>query len=322
MTARRPRLQRFKETCTAWLGIGNDATSHTEKLVSGLGALLGLLAVYQFSQWYLGPVGASMMVASMGATAVLVFAVPHGALSQPWSVIGGHSVSALTGVACQQYVPGEMYTSALAVGLAVASMHYLRCVHPPGGATALIAVIGGKDIHALGYSYLVTPVMLNLASMLLVAVLFNGLFPWRRYPAHLAHRYAPSSPQPPSDSQPLLTHEDLAYAMEQVNTYIDVTSEDLADLFELALEHAQRQENQLQHILIGGFYSNGQTGSKWRVRQVIDISSDPREDQLIYRNIAGNGAHGTGVCSAAEFRHWARFPVRQQGGLWIRIGDE
>lgn len=314
----------IRDLIATWLGIGADSTTHTEKLISGLGALLGLLAVYQFSQWYLGPVGASMMVASMGATAVLVFAVPHGALSQPWSVIGGHTISAMVGVACQRWFPGEMYTSALAVGLAVSSMHYLRCIHPPGGATALIAVIGGADIHALGYQYVFTPVLLNVASMLVVAVLFNGLFKWRRYPAHLAPRHTPAAPPTSVAAEPLLTHEDLAYAMEQVNTYIDVTSEDLAELFELAMEHAQRQESHPQQILVGGYYSNGQIGSEWCIRQVIDASAGhrPGEEQLIYKNVAGSEAPGTGTCSTEEFQRWARFPVRQQGHLWMRLSFE
>lgn len=322
-TEQRPQHY-FRDLITTWLGIGADVTSHTEKLISGLGALLGLLAVYQFSQWYLGPVGASMMVASMGATAVLLFAVPHGALSQPWSVVGGHAVSAVVGVACQQWFGGAMYTSALAVGLAVTAMHYLRCIHPPGGATALIAVIGGADIHALGYQYALTPVLLNVASMLLVAVLFNGLFKWRRYPAHLAPRHTPAVPPTQTAAEPLLTHEDLAYAMEQINTYIDVTSEDLADLFELALEHAQRQESHPQQILVGGYYSNGQTGADWCIRQVIDASTDQRlgREQLIYKNVAGHEALTTGTCSTEEFQRWARFPVRQQGNLWVRLSVE
>ncbi len=318
----RNRAPGLAGACKAWLGVGGDTTSHSEKLVSGLGALLGLLAVYAISGWYLGAAGTSLMVASMGATAVLLFAVPHGALSQPWAVIGGHGISALIGVACQRLFPGELFTSALAVGLAVSAMHYLRCIHPPGGATALAAVIGGPDIHALGYQYLLTPVMLNVASILAVAVLFNGLFAWRRYPAHLANRQSAQPAEPRGQpTAPLITHEDLAYAMEQVNSYIDVTSDDLAKLFELALEHAQQQELHPQQILVGGYYSNGQTGANWCVRQVIDASLDarPGRDQLIYKNVAGAGLYSTGVCSSDEFRQWARFPVKRQGELWIRI---
>src|SRR5690625_7242859 len=82
------------------------------------------------------------MLASMGATAVLLFAVPHGALSQPWAVVGGHVVSAIVGVTCQLLIPNLFWAAALSVGVAVAAMYYLRCIHPPGGATALAAEIG------------------------------------------------------------------------------------------------------------------------------------------------------------------------------------
>jgi CBS-domain-containing membrane protein len=71
------------------------------------------------------------------------------------------------------------------VGLAIGAMYYTRCIHPPGGATALAAVIGGPNIHALGYQYILTPIAINTATILLVALLFNALFHWRRYPAFL-----------------------------------------------------------------------------------------------------------------------------------------
>jgi CBS-domain-containing membrane protein len=61
-------------------------------------------------------------------------------------------------------------------------MHYLNCLHPPGGATALSAVIGGQAVHQLGYQYLLTPVLLNVVTLLLIAIVFNYPFRWRRYP--------------------------------------------------------------------------------------------------------------------------------------------
>ena len=146
-----------------WLGIERNTTGHGEKWISAAGALLGILSVYLlthavFPHGFVGSAGGALMLASMGASAVLLFAVPQGVLSQPWAVLGGHLLSALIGVSCQQLFPGEAWTAALAVGLAVGAMHYLRCIHPPGGATALAAVIGGADVHALGYQYVLTPV--------------------------------------------------------------------------------------------------------------------------------------------------------------------
>lgn len=142
-----------------------------------------MLAVVLISQSQLGITGSASIIASMGSSAVLLFAVPHGPLSQPWSVFGGHLVSAIVGVTCVKLIPAPMLAAALAVALAIGAMHYLRCVHPPGGATALGAVVGGDAVHQLGYQFVITPVMLNATTILLVALLFNAPFPWRRYPA-------------------------------------------------------------------------------------------------------------------------------------------
>ena len=107
--------------------------------------LLGIALVYWTSA-LLAPGGAStLVVASMGASAVLLFAVPHGPLSQPWALIGGHMVSAFIGVSCATLVPDTITAAALAVGLAIGAMHLLRCIHPPGGATALAAVVSGPS---------------------------------------------------------------------------------------------------------------------------------------------------------------------------------
>ena len=120
------------------LGIERSTTRHGEKLISGVGAFLGILAVYWGTRWcfpegFMHTAGTLIMVTSMGATAVLLFAVPQGALSQPWAVIGGHLLSAFVGVTVQQLVPDQSWTPALAVGLAVGIMHYLRCMQSAVG---------------------------------------------------------------------------------------------------------------------------------------------------------------------------------------------
>ena len=91
------------------------------------------------------------IVPSMGASAVLVFAVPHSALGQLWNVIGGHLISDAIGAACYQWLPSNGIATGASVGLAIGAMYYTRCIHPPGGATALVAIIDGQNIHALGY---------------------------------------------------------------------------------------------------------------------------------------------------------------------------
>lgn len=308
----------FQET-RALLGLERNTTSHAEKLISGGGAVLGMVAVYLIAFWVCGEGPTPLIVASMAASAVLLFAVPQGALSQPWAVIGGHLFSAFVGVTCQRLFPGHLWTGALAVGLAVATMHYLRCIHPPGGATALVAIIGGPEIHNLGYLYLVTPVLLNTAAILGAAMLFNGPFAWRRYPAHLTRRHK-GKPVKAAERQYELTQEDFAAAMEQLDSYVDITAESLTELLELAKQHAEKNITHPAEIIAGRFYSNGKLGNLWSIRQVVDASGgEDRKDRVIYKVLAGAGAYETAICGRDEFRQWARFEVVPQNGRWIKI---
>lgn len=311
------------------LGIERNNTSHLEKCVSALGAFLGIIAVYWGTRWcfphgFMHTAGTLIMVTSLGATAVLLFAVPQGALSQPWAVLGGHLLSAFVGVSCQQLFPDQTWTPALAVGLAVGVMHYTRCMHPPGGATALAAVIGGAEIYRLEYFYLLMPILVNVVSILLMAIAFNAFFPWRRYPAHLVKRKL-AKPALAAERQFELTQEDFSAAMQQLNSYVDITSENLTQLLELAKQHAEKNIIHPDQIIAGHFYSNGKLGNLWSVRQVIDAaeSRPANKDQVIYKVVAGDGAYATGICLRSEFRLWARYEVVQQtNGHWQKLVDE
>ncbi|MDR7089607.1 MULTISPECIES: HPP family protein [Cellvibrio] len=311
------------------LGIERNTTRNGEKIISAVGAFFGILAVYWGTRWcfpdgFMHTAGTLIMVTSMGATAVLLFAVPQGALSQPWAVIGGHLLSAFVGVSIQQLFPDQTWTPALAVGLAVGVMHYLRCMHPPGGATALAAVIGGAEIYRLEYFYLVMPILINVVSIMLMAIAFNAFFPWRRYPAHLTRRKL-AKPAVASERQFELTQEDFSAAMEQLNSYVDITSENLTQLLELAKQHAEKNITHPEHIIAGHFYSNGKLGNLWSVRQVVDAADNQNasKDQVIYKIVAGAGGYATGICLRAEFRQWSRYEVKQQpNGHWKKVTDE
>lgn len=308
------------------LGIERNTTRHGEKVISAVGAMLGILAVYWGTRWsfpdgFMHTAGTLLMVTSMGATAVLLFAVPQGALSQPWAVIGGHLLSAFVGVTCHELFPHQSWTPALAVGLAVGVMHYARCIHPPGGATALAAVIGGTEIYQLDYWYLVFPILINVISILLMAMVFNAFFPWRRYPAHLVKRKI-AKPTIASERQFELTQEDFSAAMEQLNSYVDITSENLTQLLELAKQHAEKNITHPDQIIAGHFYSNGKLGNLWSVRQVVDAADNQNanKDQVIYKIVAGDGGYATGICLRSEFRQWSRYEVKPQAsGRWIKV---
>lgn len=134
-------------------------------------AFVGLLAVVVTSRAVLGDAG-PYVAAYMGAATVLVFAVPESPLARPWPLVGGHLVSALVGVTCAKVIPDPALAAASAVALAILAMQLLRCVHPPGGAAAMVAVIGGPDIRELGYLFVLWPVGLNVAVMLIASQLY------------------------------------------------------------------------------------------------------------------------------------------------------
>lgn len=308
-----------------WLGVPRSSASHSEKWISAIGAALGLLVVSLSSlalhhYGVLDQPASFMVVASMGASAVLLFAVPHGALSQPWAVLGGHIISALVGVSCLRLFGPTLLASALAVGLAVAAMSYSRCIHPPGGATALTAVIGGESIQQLGYLYIATPVLLNLSLMLLVALVFNACFHWRRYPAH--SHFKRSAIVTTLTQSSGLTQEDLSAAIQQHDSFVDITEEGLTELLELAKIHAEKSVSHPHEIDTGKCYSNGQIGHLWSIRQVLDASEadvSPAKNQVIYKVLAGHQVYQTGLCLREDFKQWARFEVIQKESRWVKV---
>ncbi|CAB1077448.1 hypothetical protein D1AOALGA4SA_5236 [Olavius algarvensis Delta 1 endosymbiont] len=124
-----------------------------------------------------------MIIGSFGASAVLIYGAIRSPLAQPRNLIGGHVISALVGVTAYKLLAGHIWlASAVAVATAIALMHATKTLHPPGGATALIAVIGSQKIHGLGYGYVFVPALVGPVIMLAVALLVNNIPKNRRYP--------------------------------------------------------------------------------------------------------------------------------------------
>jgi CBS domain-containing membrane protein len=306
-------------------GLGANSSGHLEKWVSGAGGLTGILGVMVVSQAYLGLSGSASLVASMGASAVLLFAVPHGPLSQPWAVLGGHLVSAVIGVACARLPVQPLMSAALAVALAISAMYYLRCIHPPGGATALTAVAGGDAVHALGFHYVVTPVLLNVLVILLVAMVFNAPFPWRRYPAAWARNHRPST-VPAASEQRLEVHsrEDLTTGASAVDHALGIGEDDPDTLCRPASATVESGTLHPADIRIGGYYCNGEFGLDWQVRQVIgsavSLKTEPGgEDRVTFRVVAGRKRRQTGTASRRTFAGWARYEVCLNESSWQRV---
>ena len=146
-------------------------------LWSAVGSFVGI-GLVAFAQRLLpiSTIDSLFLIGSFGASAVLIYGTPHVPYAQPRNLVGGHLISALTGVAVVQFlsVPIELQ-AALAVSISILLMQLTRTIHPPGGATALIAVIGGESIHRLGFGYVLQPVMMGVLIMLLVALIVNNL---------------------------------------------------------------------------------------------------------------------------------------------------
>ena len=321
------KLKDFFYELRLMIGYTANSTSHAEKVISALGGFLGITGVFWLTYLVIdaGMLDQSagiLVIASMGASAVLLFAVPHGALSQPWAVVGGHIISAFIGITCFKLFGNTFVIAGLAVGLAIGAMYYMHCIHPPGGATALTVVMGGTTIHELGYQYLLVPVAINVVVILFVSVVFNAFFTWRRYPAHLGHKYKKPVAVKPSDRQFELTHEDFAAAMQELDSYVDITPEGLSDLLELAKQHAEKNITHPREIIAGHIYSNGKLGSLWSIRQIVDASptdSQPYRDKVIYKVLAGDGGYETGICLRSEFHQWARFEVTKHNQQWLKV---
>ncbi|RJF96730.1 HPP family protein [Noviherbaspirillum cavernae] len=213
-----------------------------EKARSFVGALLGIFITAVLSQWLIGsdPV-LPWLVAPMGASAVLLFAVPASPLAQPWSVLGGNVISALVGVTCAKLIGVPLAAASIAVGAAIAIMFALRCVHPPGGAVALSAALGGPAIAAHGYGFALSPVALNSILLLATAIAYNKLC-GRRYP-HFAtdhanqHRTADARPTERLGVNP----EDLDAALAQYNQVLDISRDDLEEILSRTEMHAYQR---------------------------------------------------------------------------------
>ncbi len=286
--------------------------SAAEIIISSFGAFLGISLIAKISFFFTGFHGAMMLIPSMGASAVLVFAVPQGPLSQPWPLIGGNLLSAAVGVSCYHlylwhWLPSIFITAGVAVGLAIGLMLLTRTLHPPGGASALV---GGDAIHALGYHYLLTPVLLNVLVIFTVALIFNNFFYWRRYPISL-NRFSTKAPQASAQQLQQIDKSKLQESLKEMDLVIDVSVDELQYLMTRTLQKMKVEQFAELTLQRDRFYSNGKTGQALSVRQLVDESpsDNPDYDMVVYRIATGQGAGLSDSCTRQEFLHWAKWQV-------------
>ncbi len=209
-----------------------------DRLINGLGALIcigltGLIGEMTFG----GNPALPLIVAPLGASSVLLFAVPSSPLAQPWSIIGGNTLSCFCGIIAYRLVPDIMVASGIAVGLAIIVMSLTKCLHPPGGAAALTAVIGGPAVVAQGFSFALVPMALNSVTLVILGLIFHKLLK-HNYP-HVPPKVV--SPVGTKDPAPILRAgfhvEDVDAALADLGESFDINRNDLDDL----LQRVERQ---------------------------------------------------------------------------------
>lgn len=214
--------------------------SLAEKLRSGLAGgaaiLLLTLALHHLPQ-HDYPL---LMLASMASSTALLFAAPHSPFSQPWNLVGGHLISALVGWICSLLIVDPAISAGTAVGLSIFLMYILKCLHPPSAATALAIVLSSAQFHSMGWHWGAVIVIANVGILLLLTLLINNIVPGRRYPMPI------SAPSHPKIEQVIAPEQaDIEWALAQMDSMLDISTEDLIDIYAKAAEHAEARQNSI-----------------------------------------------------------------------------
>ena len=194
-----------------------------DRLLCGIGALLGL-AISSLISWYvLGDFNA-WYIAPMGASSVLLFAVPASPLAQPWNMVVGNTIAGIIGVTCAIFISNSTEAFSVAVALAIILLMTTDSFHPPSGAVAITAVLGGDTVHELGYQFIFYPVLLNSILLLVIAIIFNRLL-GKQYPqvAQINTRTKDPTPTQKVTIQP----QDIQDVLEEQTELLDISEYDL-----------------------------------------------------------------------------------------------
>ena len=194
-----------------------------------VGAMLGIFITAVLCRLCASADTAVWLIAPLGASAVLVFAVPASPLAQPWSVVGGNTMAALAGVLCVQLIDDPALAGGVAVALAIAAMFALRCLHPPGGAVALLAVL----TQASSFQFVLFPVLVNSVLLVLAGILYNTAT-GRRYP----HSQVIERTNKPTSR---FSSADLDEVLKRYNQVLDVSRDELEDILHMAEMNAMER---------------------------------------------------------------------------------
>ncbi|MCI3208321.1 hypothetical protein DBA20_25525 [Pandoraea capi] len=293
-----------------------------ERLRAGIGALCGIGLTGGLMLWLLGPATyIPWLVAPMGASAVLLFGVPASPLAQPWSILGGNLVAALVGVTCTMFIPSPVIAAAAAVGVSIALMFTLRCVHPPSGAVALTAVLGGPSVHALGYGFVLEPIALQTVMLLGSAIAYHAIT-GHRYP----HAVRAQAPAKPVNAQAIpVTTADAEKALARRSELLDISADDLASLLrDTQREAYARRARELTAADVMGpplakVQAHDEAPAAWRLlqRHGLDVLPVVDGDARVIGLVTRHDLHAR----RARAQRWPRFATSFGSGQRPAIRD-
>lgn len=218
--------------------------SASEQIRSVFAAFVATLLLMLISWYSLEDEAVPLMLASMGASVVILFAAFNSPLAQPWSFVGSHFLAAFIGVSCSRWIEPLWLAGAASVSITLLAMLRLHCLHPPGGATALVPVLGGDAVHELGYQILLMPVLLNVLVLLFLSWAINGLLK-RQYP-YKRTTFKEENPHGLLDKKAILrmgvSELDVKGALKHFDTYLDISENDLNAIYRMA-EANSKQRN-------------------------------------------------------------------------------
>jgi CBS domain-containing membrane protein len=289
-----------------------------EKMRACAGALFGLVLTGLTTYLILGKdVHAMWLIAPMGASSVLLFAVPASPLAQPWSIMGGNIIAAIIGVTCAKLIGEPILAAGLAAALAIAGMFAFRCIHPPSGAVALTAVLGGPAVYAMGYSFVLIPVALNSLLLLLTALFFNNAT-GRRYP----HVTQPdrTSKHNTTDAPPTerigITPSDLDTVLTRYNQVLDISRADLESI--MLQTEMQAYRRRMGEVKCSSIMSKDVVTVEFGT-ELAEAWAEFKSHDLTALPVIDRGRRVIGIVTKADFLHHAEMELHE--GLGQRLSN-
>lgn len=230
-------MQALRQFARRYLLADAAPLSAQERRRSVLAAFLGMLLVQGILTVIPGDPRTHQLLAPLGAPSVILFALPHSPLGQPWSSAGGLGLSALVGLLCGLLISPVWLAVATALALAIWLMALLRCIHPPGGAMAVVFASSAAVLNGPGMG----TALLNIVAILIAGLVVNGMMPGRRWPQGMAES---SGAKPEASRRTGIRHADLQYALAEVDGFLDISEDDLVRVYDLALGHAWQRHEQ------------------------------------------------------------------------------